>query len=158
MLEIGSTATDLDLEDTSGDQIRLGGRHALLYFMRSTTCPVCNGHVRDLAKRADLFAAADVRVLIAVPEGRGEAAAWRARRGVPFEVVTGRSGTPHESVGLVRKVFGAMQQSGSILLDRGGAVRHAHAATMPTAGYDRKGILAAVGSLQRNDKRDSGRA
>lgn len=147
MFEIGSTVPDLALEDTAGKAVRLsdyrGADNVLLYFMRSTTCPVCNGHVKDLAKLAG------VRVLVAVPEGREEAAAWRAKRGLSLQVVTGRRGTPHEAVGLVKKVFGALQQSGSLLIDREGVVRHAHAATMPTSAYDRKGIAVALEGLVR---------
>jgi peroxiredoxin len=119
----------------------------LLYFMRSTSCPVCNSHVKDLSGRAAELVAADVRVLVAVSEGRAEAAAWQAKRELPFRVVTGKRGTPHEAVGLMRKVFGAMQQSGSLLIDRDGVIRHAHAATMPTNSYDRKGITRAVNDL-----------
>ncbi|WP_414943591.1 peroxiredoxin family protein [Amycolatopsis sp. cmx-11-32] len=145
MFEIGSTVPAL--EDTAGQVVRLsdhrGTDNLLLYFMRSTTCPVCNSHVRDLAKLAG------VRVLVAVPEGRVEAAAWRAKRGLSLQVVTGRSGSPHEAVGLTKKVFGSLQQSGSLLVDRDGVVRHAHSATMPTGAYDRKGIAGALEDLVR---------
>nr|BFE87039.1 hypothetical protein GCM10020093_096400 [Planobispora longispora] len=51
-------------------------------------------------------------------------------------------------IGLSRKVFGSLQQSGSVLIDSRGIVRHAHGATMPTGGYDRKGITAAVRALR----------
>lgn len=155
MLETGTMLPDLELEDTAGRPVRLadhrGTDHVLLYFMRSITCPVCAGHVKDLSARAADLAAADVRVLIVVPEGRTEAAAWQARRDLPFQVVTGRHGTPHEAVGLLTKVFGTLQQSGSLLVDRTGVIRHAHAATLPTAGYDRKGIAAAVAALPLAD-------
>jgi hypothetical protein len=67
--------------------------------------------------------------------------------------VTGRRGSPHEAVGLLRKVFGAVQQSGTLLVDRDGVVRHAHAATVPTNSYDRKGIIAAVADLPLADPR-----
>ncbi|MEV7548192.1 peroxiredoxin family protein [Amycolatopsis sp. NPDC089917] len=148
MLEIGSTVPDLVLEDTAGQVVRLsdhrGADHVLLYFMRSTTCPVCTGHVKDLARQADELAAAGVRILIAVPEGRAEAAAWRAKRGLSLRVVTGRNGTPHEAFGLAKKM---LQQSGSVLIDRGGVVRHARVSTMPTGAYDKKGIAKAVALL-----------
>ena len=151
MLETGSVLPHLELEDTTGKPVRLsdyrGTDNVLLYFMRSITCPICTSHAKDLAARADDLAAADVRVLIVIPEGRSEAAAWQAHRRLPFQVVTGRHGSPHETVGLMRKVFGALQQSGSLLVDRTGVIRHAHAATMPTAGYDRKGIAAAIAVL-----------
>lgn len=116
--------------------------------MRSTSCPICNRHVRDLAQRADDLAADDVRVLIAVPEDRPEAVKWKEEHGIPFPVLTGRHENPHELVGLSRKVFGSMQQSGSILVDRQGIVRHAHGATLPTNSYDEPGITAAIASLR----------
>ncbi|MER5264022.1 redoxin domain-containing protein [Actinosynnema sp. NPDC002837] len=152
MLEAGSPAPHLALEDTAGQAVSLSdyrGRHAvLLFFVRSTSCPVCNLHVRDLVDRADELAADDVRVLIAVPEDREAAAAWKAKRRIPFPVLTGRRESPHEVVGLGRKVFGSLQQSGSVLVDRQGVVRHAHGATLPTNSYDKKGIAAAVASLR----------
>ncbi|MFE9747207.1 peroxiredoxin family protein [Saccharothrix saharensis] len=151
MLETGSPAPQLVLEDTDGRTVRLSdhqGRHAvLLFFMRSTSCPICNRHVRDLVQRADDLAADDVHVLIAVPEDRPEAARWKEKHGIPFPVLTGRRESPHELVGLSRKVFGSMQQSGSILVDRQGVVRHAHGTTLPTNSYDKPGITAAIASL-----------
>jgi peroxiredoxin len=152
MLEAGSPAPDVVLEDTDGQPVRLSdyqGNHAvLIYFMRSTSCPVCYRHVQDLIRRRDEFAADNVRVLVAVPEDRPAAAEWKARRQIPFPVLTGRHNTPHEMIGLSRKVFGSMQQSGSILIDAQGIIRHAHGATVPTSAYDRKGITAAVQALR----------
>ncbi|MEV0145772.1 MULTISPECIES: redoxin domain-containing protein [unclassified Nonomuraea] len=152
MLETGSPAPDLVLEDTDGRTVRLsdhrGGHAVLIYFMRSTSCAICNRHVQDLVRCRDELAADDVQVFVAVPEGRQEAAAWKARRRIPFPVLVGRRDTPHEMIGLSRKVFGSLQQSGSILVDSRGIVRHAHGATMPTSGYDKKGITAAVRGLR----------
>jgi peroxiredoxin len=148
MLDTGTTAPVLTLEDSDGQAVRLadfrGVSPVLIYFMRTTTCPACNGHVRDLVARSQELADRGVTVLIAVPEGRSEAAAWKRDRKVPFTVVTGESGTPHESVGLTRKVFGAVQQSGTILIDRQGLIRHTHAATLPTNAYDKKSVAAAL--------------
>ncbi|GAA4084032.1 peroxiredoxin family protein [Nonomuraea soli] len=152
MLENGSPAPDVVLEDTDGQAVRLSdyrGRHAVLvYFMRSTACPICNRHVQDLVRRRDELAAGNVKVLVAVPEDRRTAAAWKARRSIPFPVVVGRDGTPHELFGLDRKMLGSLQQSGTVLVDTGGVVRHAHGATLPTGGYLRKEISEAVGALR----------
>ncbi|MFG3436970.1 peroxiredoxin family protein [Nonomuraea sp. NPDC047897] len=156
MLETGSPAPDLVWEDSDGKPVRLShyqGEHAvLIYFMRSTSCPVCNRHVRDLVRRRDEFAADDVRVLVAVPEDRREAAAWKARRQIPFPVLVGGlvggHRSPHETIGLSRKVFGSLQQSGSILIDRQGIVRHVHGATLPTGGYPRQDITTAIRALR----------
>ncbi|MBB5800329.1 peroxiredoxin [Saccharothrix ecbatanensis] len=152
MLETGSPAPQMVLEDTTGETVRVSdyqGAHAvLLYFVRSTSCPVCNRHVRDLVNRGDELAADNVRVLLAVPEDREQASAWKAKHRIPFPVLTGRRESPHEMIGLGRKVFGSMQQSGSILIDRQGVIRHAHGATMPTNSYDKTGIAKAIASLR----------
>jgi peroxiredoxin len=157
VLQVGTIAPVLDLEDTSGRPIRLDDYRAtanvLVYFMRSASCPVCGSHVRDLGARAADLSDRNVTVLVAVPEGRSAAAEWQARSGVPFTVVTGVRGTAHESVGLARRVFGIMQQSGSILVDMDGVVRHSHGATMPVSSYDRKGLLAAIEALQPSRRR-----
>jgi len=147
MLEPGSPAPSMVLEDTTGQDVRLPDHQGavLLYFMRSTSCPICNRHVQDLVTSSAEWAG--VRVLIAVPEDREHAAAWKARRRIPFPVLTGRRDSPHEMIGLSRKVFGAMQQSGSVLIDAHGVVRHAHGATLPTNSYDKNGIAAAVAAL-----------
>ena len=152
MLEAGSPAPPMVLEDTAGRTVRLSdyhGEHAVLvFFVRSTSCPVCARHVRDLVDRGAELAADDVRVLLAVPEDREEAIRWKDKHGIPFPVLTGRRESPHEMIGLSRKVFGSLQQSGSILVDRQGVVRHAHGATLPTNSYDKAGIAAAVASLR----------
>ncbi|HEY3504282.1 MAG TPA: peroxiredoxin family protein [Actinocatenispora sp.] len=146
MIATGEPAPDIVLTDTDGDAVRLSDFHGesgvLLFFMRATSCPVCRAHVRDLARRRDDLLAHDVRVLIAVPEDRGTAAAWQARSRTPFPVLTGRDG--YAAFGLARRLFGTVQQSGSVLVDRHGVVRHAHATTSPLNAYDRAGITAAL--------------
>lgn len=152
MLTSGSTAPAMELEDTAGQPWRLsdhrGGHGVLLYFMRSTSCPICNRHVRDLVARRAEFEADNILIAIVVPEGRDLGLAWQTECGIPFPVLVGSAGTPHESIGLTRKVFGSMQQSGTLLVDTDGIVRHAHGATLPVNSYDRKGIGAAVCSLR----------
>ncbi|MBF6514923.1 redoxin domain-containing protein [Nocardia cyriacigeorgica] len=151
MLTPGSPAPVLELEDTAGRPWRLsenlGANGALLYFTRSTSCPICNRHVRDLLTRRGEFDAAGLRIHIAVPEDRERALGWKTRHGIPFTVLVGSTGTPHASIGLPRTVFGTMQQSGSVLVDADGIIRHAHGATMPVSGYDKKGIAAAIEAM-----------
>ncbi|MGK8525207.1 peroxiredoxin family protein [Nocardia asteroides] len=152
MLTSGFPAPEIDLEDTAGSPWRLsdyrGVHGALLYFMRSTTCPICNRHVRDLVAQRNEFDNSDIRVHIAVPQDRATALAWKAGRGIPFPVLVGSAGTPHESIGLSRRVFGSMQQSGTILIDSDGIIRHAHSATLPINSYDKKGIVAAIHAMR----------
>jgi peroxiredoxin len=152
MLEISTAAPELDLIDATGAPVRLGDyrdhSHVLLYFMRAVTCPVCVRHVRDLARHVDEYAALGTRILVVVPEGLSTASAWAARQRLPFPVVTGVDGSPHEAVGLLRAVFGAVQQSGTILIDRAGLVRYTKSATLPTAGYDRAAVLRVLTMLR----------
>jgi peroxiredoxin len=148
VLKTGSTVPDLALQTSDGRRLKLSdlrGEPVLLYFMRAASCMMCNAHVKDLVARKREFDARGVRVFIALPEDTEKAARWKAKRQVPFEVVTGRAGTPHEAVGLHAKMFGAMQQSGTVIVDAGGTVRHAHSATVPN--YDKQGIAETVGAL-----------
>jgi peroxiredoxin len=150
VLEIGSTPT-LALEDTDGHDLAIedyrGKDNVFIYFMRALSCAQCNAHVQNLAKNRADFDAASVKIIIAVPEDISDAAAWKVKKNVPFPVVVGKSGTAHAEVGLLRKVFGAIQQSGSILLDKDGVVRYAHVSTNPGASYNRAEVAAAITTL-----------
>lgn len=152
MLETSTAAPDLDLVDATGAAVPLSDylhrSHVLLYFMRATTCPICVRHVRDLARHIDEYAALGAQILVVVPEGLPTARAWAARQQLPFPVVTGAHGSAHEAVGLLRTVFGTLQQSGTILIDKAGTVRYRKAATLPTAGYDRAELLRTLETLQ----------
>lgn len=150
MLEIGSTPA-LSLEDTDGHPVSIedykGKDNVFIYFMRALTCAQCNAAVQNMARNTADFDAAKVKVIVAVPEGLDAAAAWRAKKNVPFPVVVGTSGTAHAEVGLLRKVFGAIQQSGSILLDSNGVVRYTHVSTNPGASYNRNEVAEAIKAL-----------
>jgi peroxiredoxin len=150
MLEIG-TAPSLSLVDTTGRDVTLGEGQSdngtFVYFMRALTCPQCNAAVAKITKGRAAFDSAGVRVIIAVPEDRDAAAAWKGKKDVPFEVVVGKSGTAHEEVGLLKKVFGLLQQSGNILLDGNGIVRYAHVSTNPGGSYLEAEVTAAVAAL-----------
>lgn len=151
MLDVHSTVPDLDLVDVGGTPVRLheylDGRHLLLYFMRATTCPICVRHVRDLVRHTDEYAALGARIIVVVPEGLATARVWAAKERLPFPVVTGAHGSAHEEVGLMRTVFGAVQRSGTVIVDASGVVRHVKAATIPTAGYDRTTHLRILTEL-----------
>jgi peroxiredoxin len=150
VIEIGSTPA-LALDDTDGSPVELeslhGKQNVFIYFMRALSCAQCNAAVQNMAKNSADFDAADVTVLIAVPEEPADAAAWKAKKNIPFPVVVGKAGTAHAEVGLLRKVFGAIQQSGSILLDKNGVVRYTHVSTNPGASYNRTEVATAIAAL-----------
>jgi peroxiredoxin len=150
MLEIGSVA-DIQLEDTEGHAISVadyrGKENVFIYFMRALSCAQCNAHVRSLAKSKADFDAANVKIIVAVPEDNVDAGAWKAKKEIPFTVVTGAAGTAHESVGLLKKAFGTLQQSGSVLIDGDGIVRYTEVSTVPKTSYNRGDVDAALTAL-----------
>ena len=149
-LEIGSTL-HLDVLESDGTPLRLEDYrdkdNVFVYFMRALSCAQCNAAVRTLASQKDELEASGVKVVVAVPEDAESATAWKAKKGVPFPVVVGKDGTPHAEAGLLRKVFGAIQQSGGVLVDKQGVVRYAHVSTNPGASYDKAELATAIAGL-----------
>ena len=157
MLEIGARMPSLQLRDTAGRPVLLDdgtpGRASLVFFMRSQSCAICTRHAKDLDQRADDYDLKGVRVLIAIPEGHDEAVEWKTRHGINVPVVAAAEGSSaHAALGLTRKVFGSMQQSGTILVDSHGIIRYAHAATVPTASYNKQGVADAVAAYARGHR------
>jgi peroxiredoxin len=150
LLEVGSTPS-LALEDTDGKPVAIsdfkGKQNVFIYFMRALTCAQCNSAVQEMAKNRAEFEANHVQVLVAVAEDVADATAWREKKNVPFPVVVGKSGTAHAEVGLLRKVFGAIQQSGGILFDGEGVVRYTHTSTNPGASYNKREVADAIAAL-----------
>ena len=149
-LEVGSTL-HLDVLEADGTPLDLetyrGTDNVFVYFMRALSCAQCNAAVRTLTSQRAELEAAHVQVVVAVPEDAAAAAAWKAKRAVPFPVVVGKDGTPHAEAGLLRKVFGQLQQSGGVLLDTQGVVRYSHVATNPGASYNRAQLAEAISAL-----------
>jgi peroxiredoxin len=146
VIEVGNTIenTSVQLSDgTVADLLGEGHRGTLIYFMRATTCMMCNGHVRALTSNAMDFRDRGVHVLIAVPEEATVARAWADKRQIPFPVVPGL----HGDLGLARRLLGSMMQSGTIVVDATGRVTYADIVTMPTGGYRHRDVLAALDAL-----------
>jgi peroxiredoxin len=150
MIEIGSHP-HLQLEDTDGNTVSIadfaGRENVLIYFMRALSCAQCNAHVQSFVKNQGEFDDARVKIIVAVPEDLKDAAAWKSKKNIPYTVVAGATGTPHESVGLLRKVFGTLQQSGTVLFDSNGTVTYTQVSTVPTTSYNRGEIGAALAAL-----------
>lgn len=127
----------------AADLLGEGHRGTLIYFMRATTCMICNAHVRALTSNAEDFRDRGVQVLIAVPEEAPVAQAWAGRRQVPFPVVPGL----HGDLGLARRLLGSMMQSGTVIVDAAGRVTYADIVTMPTGGYRHRDVFAALDAL-----------
>ncbi|MCU1413655.1 MAG: Alkyl hydroperoxide reductase subunit C-like protein [Microbacteriaceae bacterium] len=149
-LETGSTLS-LKLRNSDGTPFALedyrGRDNVFVYFMRTISCAQCNSAVRTLASQRAQLESEGVKVVVAVPDDAADALAWKAKRDVPFPVVIGQDGTAHAEAGLLRKVFGAIQQSGGVLIDKQGVVRYSHVSTNPGASYQKADLAAAVAAL-----------
>jgi peroxiredoxin len=149
-LDTGSTL-DLALRNVDGTPFALesyrGKESVFVYFMGTISCAQCNAAVRALAAQKTELASQGVEVVVAVPDDAADALAWKAKRDVPFPVVIGQDGTAHAEAGLLRKVFGAIQQSGGVLIDRQGVVRYSHVSTNPGASYQKAELADAIAAL-----------
>lgn len=144
-LALGDAMPDIALQRPDGTPASLHdvvtGRRAVVYFMRTSTCPVCHRHVSALVDAAEAGRLGGPAVHVLVP-GEAEDAAHVRRRVTSSAVEVWATGTGHAEVGLGR--FLALQHSGVFLLAEDGAVRYRRSAAVPTQSFDLRELLAAV--------------
>ncbi len=141
-LDLGEALPPLGLRTQDGQpfaQESILGTPSVFYFMRAATCGICLGHVQRIAKKLE-NAEKTPQVFVVVPEGLEEARGVAQR--VAFPVLSG--GEAHSAVGLGRRVFGTVQASGTLLLDRAGRVAFFKHATLQTQAYDEAGLFGAL--------------
>ena len=147
---VGTLMPDLrlvrpDASETSLHDV-VGGVPALVYFMRTSTCPVCHGHLRALTRLAESGAFGGTRVVVVTPGGADEAAEVVRRAPSPdFVVVASSDG--HAEVGL--GVFLTLQHSGTFLLDSAGVVTYRRSAAVPLRSFDEREVLDRVAPIGR---------
>ncbi|GAA1800816.1 peroxiredoxin family protein [Agromyces neolithicus] len=138
----GTRLPDLDLVDARGESHPLSnviaGRSAVVFFMRSHTCPVCHSHIRELERLAERGALADAVAIVVTPGGASEAAAVARRTSLPVLA----SGAQHSSIGLGRFLF--LQHSGTFVLDPTGHVISARTSALPTSSFSSREVRAAL--------------
>ena len=139
---LGDTLPNIPLVDGSGGSSRvmdgIGEHGAVVFFMRSSTCPVCRAHVRELQRMSDTGLLRGARGIVITPGGADEAAAV-ARR-TTLRVFA--SGEHHRDVGLGR--FLALQHSGTFVVDASGQVLARRTSALPTSSFSRREILSAL--------------
>ncbi len=141
-LGVGETLPPLSLQTLDAqpfDQKSISGTPSVFYFMRSATCGICLGHIGRIAKRLE-HTETSPQVYVVVPGGVAEAKGVVEK--VAFPVLAGTGA--HEAVGLGRRVFGAVQGSGTLLVDRKGRVAHFKHGTLQTQAYDETGLFRAL--------------
>jgi peroxiredoxin len=138
MPDVALTATD-GSASTLLDEV--AGSPALVFFMRSSTCPVCLAHSRAIVGMLEAGELPDHRFVLIAPGGAAEAAQVEKSVASPPAVVRA-SGEGHRDVGLGR--FLMLQHSGSFLLDADGRVRYSRTGTLPTQSFSADEIRAAL--------------
>jgi hypothetical protein len=148
---VGDTMPDIALVDARGRRSSLAavsdGRRAIVYFMRTSTCPVCLAHAGAIQRLFDAGEVADAAFVLLAPGGRDEAVVTegrvRAARGTRAEVWA--SGSDHGNVGLSR--FLGLQHSGTFVTDERGALLAVRARALPIRNFSREEVVSALAAV-----------
>lgn len=142
---LGAQLPDIPLTAADGRTSTLHGaradRHALVLFMRSSTCPVCHAHAREIIRLADAGELRGAAFLLIAPGDSGEARTVEDRLGSTMAEVWS-SGDHHSDIGL--GTFLRLQHSGSFVVDTDGRVLYARTSVLPTGSFARDEALAAL--------------
>jgi peroxiredoxin len=125
----------LSLESSQG-KIALsnyqGKKNVVIYLMREFSCTLCQGQIRRLkAMYPEIQATTEVLVV-----GGGslqDAKRLEQQMNLPFAVVADPTRQSYAAVGL-EKILGFWQKSGTVVLDKHGAVKLVHGTGNPAAG------------------------
>jgi peroxiredoxin len=129
-------ATTTLLTETSGSK-------AVVYFMRSATCPVCNGHIASLVAMATAGELHGATLTVITPGGAAEAArAARKMSPTAGRVFATTATEVLAAVGLGS--FLRIQHSGTFVLAEDGTVVSSRTGTNPMTSFSRSEVLAAL--------------
>ena len=99
-----------------------------------------------MGRSHDDFADRNTRIL-AIGKGTTRGATRVASMlSLPFPVLADPSGASYSQFGYARSFF-VIQQSGTVLIDSAGVVRHVHRATNPGAALDMHALTTAVKAI-----------
>lgn len=144
-----ASSIQLDLHD--GTRLRVpqaaGAQAYLLRFMRMSSCPPCLAHVRHIDAELETLRALGAQPVVVVPGGIDAARQMRERFKLHVPVASGADGDVHSLFGLEKQLFGIAQQSGTVLIDAAGVIRHQRAATLPIDSYRHAEVIDALHAL-----------
>jgi peroxiredoxin len=146
---VGSIMPDIAIVSAKNSTTSLlaetSGSKAVVYFMRSATCPVCNGHIASLVAMVTAGELSGATLTVITPGGAAEAARVAAR--VP--ATAGRVFATTAAEGLANVGLGTfltIQHSGSFVLAEDGTVLSSRTGTNPMTSFSRREVLAALGA------------
>jgi peroxiredoxin len=136
---------ELSLTDRAGVRSTLtaarGAGPAVVFFLRSASCPVCVRHARALVAMAERGELADHAVMLVVPGGAAEAGQLQ-RRLTSGRITAWASGEGHAAAGL--GTFLSLQHSGTFVLSAAGAVVYRRTSLLPTGSFSAGELLKAL--------------
>jgi peroxiredoxin len=145
--DIGTVMPDLDLVAPNGDHANLqtvrGGRPAVAYFLRASTCPICLKHAKSLAELAESDNLGGASVILIAPGDIEEAREVAAKVSSPA-VTAWASGSGHAAAGM--GVFLSVQHSGTFLIAADGTIKYRRTSALPPMSLNRKELLEAITS------------
>lgn len=140
---VGTPFPELSVAASDGAFVSLrtilpADRAAVVFFMRTSSCPVCRAHIRALQRMAEAGELGDAHVVIVVPGAPADARA--VQRITTLQTVA--SADAHGAVGLGR--FLTLQHSGTFVLDPAQCVLARRTSALPTASFSRAEVRAAL--------------
>jgi peroxiredoxin len=124
----------LNLESSRG-RIALsnyqGKKNVVIYLMREFSCALCQGHIRRL-KAMYPEIQANTEIVIVGGGSLQDAKKLEQQMNLPFAVVADPTRQSYAAVGL-EKMFGFWQKSGTVVLNKNGAVILVHGTGNPAA-------------------------
>jgi peroxiredoxin len=117
------------------------GRMTILYFMRTSGCSICRGHVRRLAHRRIEIDALGADVIIVHPGGIRASRAMEKSMDLRFPIIVSRDSG----------VFGpkawrlnGLRMCGTLIIDSRGTIRSVHLSRLPHRGFHEDQILTLL--------------
>ncbi len=137
------TPANLLFETTTGVTAPIadlvGPNGAVLFFMRTSTCPVCRRHLKELSEMTSEISTSGRRLVIVIPDGI-QAARKLGERYPTLQIVVGDAASDAQrDLGLGAK-FG-MQRSGVLIVDSAAVPVYERAATNPMFAFDKQELL-----------------
>jgi peroxiredoxin len=123
-LKVGDRVDTLELETIAGVPVRIPGGQGLLHlqFRRFAGCPICNLHLRSMARHAQALCDAGLRQVVFF---RSDAASMREYQdGLPFDVVADDSGELYRRFGVERSPMSILHPKAWWAVLRGMLARH----------------------------------
>lgn len=103
--------------------------------------------LRQLAKQADEIARQGAELLVIAPGTQGDAAKLKEGLNLPFTVLADATGEVVSAYGVPRSLFGLIQRSASIVIDRDGVIRYLRRGINPAQSMVEAEFMDALRSV-----------